>query len=77
MRVPTAHVYEPGSYAGNHDKYTTAHPGPLGHEDQGKTMLQSWQSFRLCCWIVFGSRESEMSLGGDDGNKHDINSSLW
>ena len=38
-------------------KKTTAHPGPLDHEDQGKTMLQSWQSFRLCCWSVLRKRD--------------------
>ena len=48
MRVPAAHVYEPGScpskkkqHAENRNKCTTAHPEPQGHEDQGKTMLQS------------------------------------
>ena len=43
MRVPVAHVLEPGScprifqqHAKNHDKYTTAHHGLLENEDQEK-----------------------------------------
>ena len=35
-------------------------------------MLQSWQSFQLCCWSVLWHQ----SLGGDDRNKHDINPSM-
>ena len=83
MRVQAAHVYEPGSCpskdqqrAENHDKCTTAHPEPQDHEDQGKTMLQSWQSFGCVVGVCPGTRESEMSLGGDDGTKHDINPSM-
>ena len=60
MRLPAAHAYEPGScpskhqqHADNHNKYTTAHHGLLDHEeDQENLMLQSWQSFRRCCWSV-------------------------
>ena len=37
----------------NHNRYTTAHLGPLDHVDQEKKMLQSWQSFQQCCGSVF------------------------
>ena len=58
-------------HAENRNKCTPAYTEPQGHEDQEKTMLQSWQSFQQCCWSEFGG----MSLGGDVGTKHNINSS--
>ena len=45
-------------------------------EDQGKTMLQSRSHLASVVGMSSGTRESEMSLCGDDGTKHDIISSM-
>ena len=81
-RVLVGRVYEPGScpskdqqHAENRNKCTTAHPGPQGHKVQRQCFNHGSHS-GCVVGVCSGTREGEMSLGGDDKTKHDINSSV-
>ena len=84
MRAPAAHVCGLGSCpdklqqrVSNHKKDTQfLIPGHWTMRTTERQCFNYGSHFGCVVGVSSGTRESEMSLGGDDGTKHDINPSM-
>ena len=82
MQVPAAHEYEPGSCPSKHqqhaenNKYTIARREPLDLVNKERITLQSLKSFKAVLLHCLGTQRRRDDLGGDDGTKKDIISSM-